>query len=126
LATWYIYFYSAITHLENRLYKAALLDYAVAFETFLESYLMTRLSSQYSNQIAEYLLKRSWRVENRCKELLKLATQRSLSEQKDLYDLWGKYVRRPRNELAHGKRLTIDQAHAEKAHQIVYQSVKWI
>jgi hypothetical protein len=31
-----------------------------------------------------------------------------------------------RHDLAHGKRLVIDHADAEKAHQIVYQSIKWI
>jgi hypothetical protein len=53
ISTWYIHFYSGITHTENGLYKAAILDYAAAFETFLESYLFMKLSSRYDKQVAE-------------------------------------------------------------------------
>jgi hypothetical protein len=37
--TWRVQYYSAVGQLINRLFKPALLDYAVAFEVFVEDYL---------------------------------------------------------------------------------------
>lgn len=123
---WYVHFYAAITHLTNRFYKAALLDYAVSFETFVEAFLKNRLAQVGSPPIAEYLLKRTWRVESRCKELLELATGHRLSERSDVYLPWKEFVQEPRNRLAHGERVPVDEEAAQKAHDAVYQAIRWI
>jgi hypothetical protein len=44
LPTWYVHFYGALTQLESGLYKTALIDYAVAFETFTEAFLADSLA----------------------------------------------------------------------------------
>jgi len=59
LPVWYVHFYGAITQCENGLFKPALLDYAVAFETFIESYLKERLTVRHGDTMSEYLLKKN-------------------------------------------------------------------
>jgi len=126
LPAWYIHFYNAITQLENGFYKSALLDYAVAFETFVESFLNECFKDKFGDEIAEYILKKCWRIEDRSKELLELVTGHRLTENKDLYELWHKKVRQLRNELVHGKNNKIKKEDAETAHQASYQAIAWI
>jgi hypothetical protein len=126
LPTWYIHFYSAITQVSNGLYKTGLFDYAVSFETFVESFLAERLGQRYGNELSEFLLRRTWRIEDRCKELLKLAVGRRLTERDDVYQPWERYVRDIRNRLAHGERIAVDREAAERAHDAVYQAIRWI
>jgi hypothetical protein len=126
LPTWYVHFYSAITHAENGFCKPALLDYAVAFETFVETFLEESLRQTYGSQVAEYLLRRTWHIEDRVKELLELATGHRLSEREDVYQPWDKHVRRPRNDLSHGLPVSVNEKAVETAHQAVYQALRWI
>ncbi len=126
LPTWYIHFYSAITQVSNGLYKTGLFDYAVSFETFIESFLAERLGQRYDSELSEYLLRRIWRIEDRCKELLQLAVGRRLTERDDVYQPWDRYVREIRNRLAHGERIAVDRGAAERAHDAVYQAIRWI
>jgi hypothetical protein len=126
LPTWYIHFYSAITQVSNGLYKTGLFDYAVSFETFVESFLAERLGQRYGSELSEYLLRRTWRIEDRCKELLQLAVGRRLTERDDVYQPWERYVHDIRNRLAHGERIAVDRLTAERAHDAVYQAIRWI
>jgi len=126
LPTWFVHFYSSIIQTEKGFYKSALLDYAVAFETFVENFLVTHLTDKYGSTVAEYLLKKSWRIDERCKDLLELATGHKLTERIELYNPWDQNVRKPRNDLSHGKNLKIAKSDAELAHQATYQAIKWI
>jgi len=126
LPAWFIQFYAAATHLVNGLYKPALLDYAVAFELFLESFLRMKLTARFGTIHAEYLLRKGWRVEDRCKDILQLATGHRMTDRNDVFQPWDIFVRRPRNELAHGQRIDIDNIAVESAHQATYQAIRWI
>ena len=126
LPTWYVHFYSAIAHAENGFCKPALLDYAVAFETFVETFLEEHLRQKYGSQVAEYLLRRTWHIEDRVKGLLELATEHRLSEREDVYQPWDKHVRGPRNDLSHGLSVSVNEEAVERAHQAVYQALRWI
>ena len=126
LPTWYVHFYAALTQLENGFFKPALLDYAVAFEVFLETFLTERLSQRFSPDASSYLLRRTPRVEERAKELLELAIGCNLTSRDDVYQPWDRDVRKPRNQLAHGDRLVIDRDAALRAHSAAYQAIRWI
>ena len=126
LPAWYVHFYSAITQLHRGLYKAALLDYAVCFETFLETFLGEQLRNQHASDVSEYLLRHSRRVEDRSKRLLELAVGHRLTERDDVYQPWNEHVREIRNKLAHGARIPVDRKTAERAHDAVCQAIRWI
>lgn len=126
LPTWYVHFYSAMAQMHNGFFKSALLDYAVCFESFIEAYLGDRLRTKSGAEVSDYLLRRTWRVEDRVKDLLQLAVGHRLSERDDVYQPWDRDVRDIRNRLTHGERIQIDQAGAERGHQAVYQAIRWI
>lgn len=126
LPAWYVQFYAAATHLANGLFKPALLDYAAAFELFLERYLRSRLEARFGLDCTDLILHKSWRVEDRCKEVLELAVGHRMTERDDLYQPWDAHVRRLRNDIAHGKSVTIGVGEAEAAHQATYQAIRWI
>lgn len=126
LPNWYLLFYGAMTQLAKGLFKPALLDYAVAFEVFLEGFLADRLTKKYDSEVADYLLRRTWRIEDRVKDLLELIIGRRLSERDDVYQPWDQNVRIPRNRLSHGEKMSIDLASAERGHSAVFQAIRWI
>lgn len=126
LPPWYVHFYGAISQLVNGLYNVALIDYAVAFEIFMENFLVRKLKDRFGVDATEYILKKTWRIEDRCKDLLYLATGHKLSERDDVYQAWNSFVRKPRNDLAHGKSLKVDNQAAEDAHQATYQAIRWV
>lgn len=126
LPNWYVQFFAAMTQIETGLYKAALFDYAAAFEVFLESRLDVHLTARYGAQLSEYLMKRIWRIEDRCKDLMELAIGRRFTERADVYQPWDRDVREPRNRLAHGERFEVTREMAEAAHSAVYQGIRWI
>ena len=126
LPAWYVQFYAAATHLANGLFKPALLDYAGAFELFLEEHLRLRLEGRFGGDCAELILRKSWRVEDRCKDILELAAGHKMTERADVYQPWDIHVRQPRNDLAHGKGVAVGPEEAENAHQATYQAIRWI
>jgi hypothetical protein len=126
LPNWYVQFFAAMTQIETALYKAALFDYAIAFEVFFENWLDVHLTARYGRQLSEYLMKRIWRIEDRCKDLMELAINRRFTERMDVYQLWDHDVREPRNRLAHGERFEVTREMAEAAHSAVYQGIRWI
>lgn len=126
LAPWYVHFYGALTHLINGLYKPALVDYAVAFEGFVESTLSELLTHQLGKQVTEYLLDRTGRIEGRVKDLLELAIGARLTERNDVYQPWHEHVRTPRNHLVHGMHYRVGQDAANRAHEATYQAIRWI
>jgi len=126
LPSWQVLFYGATTHAVAGLFKAALLDYAVAFEAYLESFLAKRLTEKYGDALSQYLMRRAWRVEERSKDLLDLATGHRLTERDDVYQPWFEHVKGPRDRLAHGDRLTVGASATELAHSAVFQAIRWI
>ena len=126
MPTWWVHFYSAISKAKKHIWKSALLDYAVSFEIFIETFLAESLSSKFGEKVSNHLLKKNWQVEGRVKELLDIATGQKLSDAKEIYNDWYKYVKEPRNKLSHGSELTINSNDVNKAHIAVYQAVRWI
>jgi hypothetical protein len=126
LPAWRIQYYSALTHLINSFFKPALLDYAIAFELFLEDFLRKRLTASVGQSMTDYLLENAWRINDRVKDLMEQACGQPLSARPDVYQPWDEYVRKPRNELSHGKQLVVGELAAERAHQATWQAIKWI
>ena len=133
LPIWFIYFYSAISQYYNAwetstdaIYKLSLINYALSFETFIEDFLRRHLIKMYDERLAEYILGKTWRIEDRCKDLLELVTGQRLTGRMDVYQDWDSYVRLPRNELSHGKPVNVDYYGVEKAHQATYQALRWV
>jgi hypothetical protein len=126
LPAWYLQYYSALTHLINGLFKPALLDYGTAFELFLETFLRKRLTASVGQRMTDYLLEKAWRIDERIKDLLEQVCGQRLTARLDVYQPWDEYVRKPRNELSHGKKLGVDEPAAERAHQATWQTIKWI
>jgi hypothetical protein len=126
LPTWYVHFCNAAVQGANGVYKTALLDYAVAFEVFVESTLAELLTKQFGAAASDYLLGNTWTVEKRVKDLLQLAVGMRLSDDPSVYQPWDQDVRTVRNELAHGSAMNVDAGMAEKAHQAVYQAIRWV
>lgn len=126
LPNWYVLFYGAMTQVAKGLYKPAVLDYAVAFEVFLETFLADRLRKKYDAVTADYLLRRTWRIEERVKDLLELTIGHKLSERDDVYQPWDRDVRDPRNRLSHGEKVSLNLESAERAHSAVFQSIRWV
>lgn len=125
LPTWRVLFYGAITHSMNGLYKPAVLDYAAAFEAFLDSLLNERLAAKYGTELARYLLKRAWRIEDRVKDVLELAIGHKLTEREDVYQPWFNHVKEPRDRLIHGDAGAVSKDNAESAHSAAYQAIRW-
>jgi hypothetical protein len=126
LPNWWLHFYTAIGNAVKRLWKPALLDYAVAFEIFVETHLFQLLVKNYGGKMADFLLKKTWRIDDRVKDLLELTTGHRLSENNDIYIPWHDYVKEPRNKLSHGEMIPVGESEVEKAHQAVYQAIRWI
>ena len=126
LPIWLVQFYSAMIQLMKGRLKPALLDYSTAFELFIESFLRARLCNSYGPDMAEYLLDRAWRIDERVKDLMKQACGIRLTDGPDVYTPWDEYVRKPRNQIAHGQQINIDSESVEKAHQAVWQAIKWV
>jgi len=126
ISTWYILFYSAISDNINGLYKMAILNYSASFEAFLDEYLRELLTKQHGEDMANYLLEKEWRVEEKCKSLLSLATKHKLSEENEIYQPWDENVRTIRNKLMHGNILSVNREDAEKAHSATYQAIRWV
>jgi hypothetical protein len=126
LPNWFIQFFAAASNFEHRLFKPALFDYAMSFEVFLETFLSERLADKFGVEAAGFILNRCWRVEDRSKEILELATGKRLSQEPEIFSAWDQNVRRPRNSLAHGELLNIGKDEAEAAHQATYQAIRWI
>jgi len=126
LPLWRVHFCSAVSQLENGLFKSALLDYAVAFEACIEHFLRQRFTARCGAKVAEHLLDKTRSAEERCTSLLKLASGHDLGDEPELLRSWKRHVQKPRNELAHGSRRLVDRDAAEQAHQAVYQAIVWI
>jgi hypothetical protein len=128
LPSWYILFYNAMSNLAyHRQYRTAFLEYSMAFEAFIEQFLVNQLTTKYDVDTAEYLIdKTKGRIDERVKQLLKLAIGHMLSEKLRVYQPWDENVRKPRNQLIHGNPVPIGKEEAEKAHQATYQAIRWI
>jgi len=126
LPSWYVLFCGAVTNGVKLLSKPALLDYAASFEAFLADFLKVFLTQLYGESLALFLLRRNWRVEDRCKDLLYLATGFKMSDRSDVYLPWDQDVRKPMDKVRHGEHLSVDKDDAERAHQAVYQAIRWI
>jgi hypothetical protein len=126
LPIWLVQFYSAMIQSMRERLKPALLDYSIAFELFVEAFLRGRLGNSCGPDMADYLLDKLWRIDERVKDLMKQVCGYRLSDGPDVYGPWDEYVRKPRNQIAHGQQINIDSEDVEKAHQAVWQAIKWI
>lgn len=126
LPTWYILFYGALAHNANGFYKPALLDYATAFEAFVEQFLRKHIAQHHGGRLTNNLLKKMWKIEDRVRYLLELVTQHSLTEEREIYEPWNKCVQTPRNRLMHGQYVAVGKGEAENAHRATYQAIRWI
>jgi hypothetical protein len=127
LPSWYILFYNAISNLEYyRQYRTAFLEYSIAFEAFIEQFLVAHLTAKYDAKTADELLEKTGRMEDRVKQLLEDAIGHRLSENPRIYQPWDEDVRKPRNKLIHGTPVPIGKGEAERAHQAIYQAIRWI
>ena len=115
-----------MVHAHRGFFKAALMDYAIAFEIFIETFLRGKLSQGYDNDLADYLLNRTWRVTDRVSHLLRFAAGERLQDGPGVYEPWLESVCRPRNAIVHGQVLQVGEEEAENAHQAVYQAIRWI
>jgi len=123
---WRLQLYSAVSQIESRLFKLAVLEYASCFELFVESFLRGRLAPKLPPPKIDSLLKKNWKIETRVKALLKTATGKSLTDRPDVYTAWDTQVRKPRNNLAHGKPITLEEAGAQAAHSATYDAIRWV
>lgn len=126
LPIWLVQFYSAMIQSMRGRLKPALLDYSIAFELFVEAFLRGRLGNSCGPDTTDYLLDKLWRIDERVKDLMKQVCGYRLSDGPDVYGPWDEYVRKPRNQIAHGQQINIDSGDLEKAHQAVWQAIRWI
>jgi hypothetical protein len=102
LPIWLVQFYSAMIQLMKGRLTPALLDYSIAFELFVEAFLHARLSNSCGSDMANYLLDKVWRIDERIKDLMKQVCGYRLSDGPDVFQPWDEYVRKPRNQIANG------------------------
>jgi len=126
LPAWYMQFYSAVSNSQSSLYKAALFDYAVSFEAFVEEHLTNIISKKHSPEVAAYVMAQTWKVSDRVTKLALFATGKRLSDHSAVYAAWCKHVQGIRNELFHGGEIKIDRKMAEAAHHAVYQAIRYM
>lgn len=124
LPTWFLLFHKATCNFIDNSFKAALFDYAAAFEAFLGMFLREQLTSKYDSQMADYLLKKVWLTKERY-ELLETVTCNKFDDS-ELFNAWRDYVLRPRNALIHGNDHELSYEELENAHRAVYYSIRWI
>lgn len=123
---WFQQFFAAIVNTRKMLYKPALIDYATAFEMFVELHLQRKLTQKYDESVATFLLDKNPKIETRVKDVLELATGVKMPSNDEIYQPWHVRVQRMRNKLAHGEILSIGHDDVEQAHQAVYRAMKWI
>jgi hypothetical protein len=126
--TWWLQLYAAMENAAKWNWKPALIDYASAFETYVETFLSRTLTQRYGQPMADYLLKEKKWIDDRVKGVMELATNHRLSERSNhaIYSAWDNDVRIPRNKLAHGDAVPITGTEVEKAHQAVIKAIQWI
>lgn len=126
LPVWWLHLFAAVSNAANGQFKTALVDYATAFEVYIDVFLRERLTAKYGANVAGHILDRTDKVAERVKVPLELATGSRFSTNTTLYQAWDTKVRKPRNDLAHGNRLPIGPLDVEDAHQAVCQAINWI
>lgn len=121
-----VQFYAAMIHAKDRLWKPALLEYASAFEAYVERYLHGILARRFGEQAAHHLLSENKGIEGRVTGFLRLVAGYELKDEPDLFRDWQEAVQQRRNKLAHGVRMGIGAADVERAHQAVYRAIDWM
>lgn len=120
---WYFLFYSAVNNMLSGFYKAALLEYAASFEICVETNLHKKLSEKCSGEVADFLLKKHKGIDERLTDLFPLVTQKKFDT--TLKNEWKTDVQELRNKVSHGKKIKVERHQSEKAHQSVYQCIRW-
>lgn len=123
---WYLQLYSAATHVVHGLYRPAVIDYALAFELILEETIRRHLYIKCGEECSSYIMDKNWRVEDRCKQVLELATGHRMTDHPGMYNSWDKHVRKLRNSIAHGKCQPLDEKQVQKTHEAAFQAIWWL
>lgn len=123
---WWLQLFAAIQSAADLRAKPAIIDYAGAFELFVETVLTDTLTTKYDSTVAAHILNRTQAVTERVRMPLELATGHQLTEDHAIYDAWTTKVRKVRNALAHGGGPPLNPGDAEEAHQATIAAMRWI
>jgi hypothetical protein len=127
---WWLQLFAATQNATTWRAKPAIIDYAGAFELFVETVLTTTLTAKYGDVLAKYILDRSKWIEERVKIPLELAIGHRLSEgardSNRVYHDWRAKVKDVRDDLAHGTKRDVTPEQAEEAHQATIAAMRWI
>ncbi len=93
---------NAQSSFERRAYVLSVVESFQALEIFLENYLIRILKKKgLSKEEIKERLRKIWRTKERLRDLLKEATDRSLLEDKTLWDSWCTMYDKVRSEVVH-------------------------
>ncbi len=123
---WWLQLFAAIQSAADGRAKPAIIDYAGAFELFVETVLSDALTAKYDAEAADHILNRTQAVTERVRMPLELATGHQLTEDHVIYDAWTTKVKKVRNALAHGGGPPLNPGDAEEAHQATIAAMRWI
>jgi len=123
---WWVQLFAAIHSASEWRAKPAIIDYAGAFELFIETILNDTLTAKYSAAVAAHILNRTQAVAERVRTPLELAIGHQLTEDHTIHEAWVAKVRKVRNALSHGGGPAINPGDAEDAHQATIAAMAWI
>jgi len=123
---WWLQLFTAIQSAAEWRAKPAIIDYAGAFELFIETVLNDTLTAKYDAAAAAHILNRTQAVTERVRTPMELAIGHALTEDHAIHDAWVTKVRKVRNALAHGSGPSLNPDAAEEAHQATIAAMRWI
>jgi hypothetical protein len=126
LAVWHVLFYGGLIARKQEAYKFAVIEFAVAFEAYLNQLLETTLSAKYGAAVTKMLLNKTNKLERRFTELLELAIGHKHSERDDIYGAWQRDVQGKRNDVAHGIPTVVSAQDAYRAQYVSYSAIRWL
>ena len=123
---WWLQLFAAMQSAAEWRAKLAIIDYAGAFEVFIETVLNDALTVKYDAAVSAHILKRTPEVAERVKTVLDLAIGRRLTEDQDIHRAWLTRVKDVRNGLVHSGGLPLTPSAAADAHQATIAAMQWI
>lgn len=144
LPTWHVLLYSGLYVQRQGLYRAALIDYAVAFEAFLYKLLREEITRHHGEKVTISLFEKYRNIDERFRGLLDIAIGHTHNENEQgekIYQAWSRWVQQPRNMLAHGDKLVraadgeevktdvgfdVTEEQATRAYTTTYHAIRWL
>jgi hypothetical protein len=117
--------HDAVHELSRGDYESSFINYAVAFEMFVQRHLEEKSDVLVGVDGRTTLLKRMRSIEERVTTVLTVAVGRSLAAWPSYTD-WKESVQTPRNLLLHGEPVTLGVTEVEKAHSAVCGAIYWM